>query len=573
MLKHVLLIVTMGLFIGCASTKTTRVGQFANLEPQEGLVALEVINNTGSLTRDIRQWDEVVVIRVDNIEQIRTEAIAFAKKMHAKKKSVLEFDENTVMWDPEVYQLQPLPTGTLSTQVFFGKMPAGRYIIRRFSGSFSNSNYQAWFTKPVEEMGGFFSVKPKTLSDLGAMVYQPMGSAHEEGTSYSYVARLPRVHQLSDFVQDAYPKLAAQLTGTSFSGWDTHFLDHFRQDLGEMSRQNPYMTKTLSSDSQGSGALVGKLGQIKRVQQGKWYSDAVPSNAEVTSMLQLDTLQLVGTEQGGVYLKTNAAASWQSLSPIAMTESVIGLVHNGQSFFALTKEDKAFKIYRFAQPTASWELLKRMEIPRSAPLPIMLVTPAGLNVYAHYAVHRYDLSSNQWRSERMNTLSKIIAVGEGKWLAIEIDAGHTFYTPDYGVTWINTHRPQALLLGSMAHEYKLPTIQGDRLISIEGFADPADSSLVPKILIRVASRPMSLVMTGENTPWQQHGLVKEGCAELLAAISTQEKLYARCENGSIVSSSTMGRVWENEIRVDLTKLLQQYEQFVDDLKADNASKP
>ncbi|KZX00400.1 hypothetical protein JL49_11750 [Pseudoalteromonas luteoviolacea] len=88
---NLFLVIQLSVFMVCCQTTTihsTRINDNKPLQAGQGVVALELMNNTDRLANLHKNWDEVIFIGIDNKEERKQAAIQKAKekaKKHGKK--------------------------------------------------------------------------------------------------------------------------------------------------------------------------------------------------------------------------------------------------------------------------------------------------------------------------------------------------------------------------------------------------------------------------------------------------------------------------------------------------------
>lgn len=584
MKKIVGLLVCMLLFTGCASgIKNANLTKTSKLGPQDGMVAIQVINNAERLSGYHENWTSVYAVRVDNMKALKEAAIAKAKEK-AKGKAV---DEDKVDWDPDMYSMDPIGAGAIGSQLFVGTMPAGEYVISSLYAYYTDGNMSSWISMKVGYEGGTFVVKPQEFANLGSVVFQPLKSIRQDSfwsssnSQRAYVTRLPLIADLLPFVKTMYPQAAAQLTATSTSGWKTDELDGFRRDLADLSRGHVLLTD--ASTHNGQASLFGKLGQLRQLQQGRWQPIDLPTNSQIGATLHHDEFTLVGAEQGEVFLKTKTSSKWQALRPVSADEAVLGLVQSGQDFFALTRASKAVKVYRFAKPTDSWQAVGNFPIKESGAFirygnAYMIAIPGGVRVFNDVFLNDFATASSQWNTSKTDGLIRLVDLGSGVLLGLESSSwdgiGDTVYSADYGKTWVTLDRSSSFWVQSK-FEFSLPARSGDTLVLIDSVAETSTVDGKPQKTssLRITSKPIADI--ARKGAWQSHGKAIPGCEILLPQISDAKRIYALCEYGKVVSTADMGNSWQTEIDVNIEGMQKKQEQFllklIEDLKAQEAA--
>lgn len=559
---------------GCASgIKDANLSAKSTLGPQDGMVAIQVINNTERLSSLHENWTSVTAIRVDNMQQLKDAAIAKAKEK-AKGKAI---NEKNVDWDPEVYSMNPISAGAIGSQLFVGTMPAGEYIVGTLEAYYTDGQLTSWIRMDVGYEGGRFEVKPHEFANLGSVVFQPLKSIRQDsfwsaGSSQrAYVTRLPQQADLLPFVKTMYPQAAAQLAAMSSSGWKADPIASFRRDLAELSRDNVLITDAAASNGQRS--LFGKLGQLRRLTPTGWETVDLPTNGQVGAVVHSRDYTLVGAEQGEVFVQRQGDSKWQAIRPVPADEAVIGLVQSGADFFALTKASKAVKVYRFKQPTDAWETVGSFTTKEGGAFirygnPFIVATPGGVRLFNDVYLNDFSSANGQWTTGKTSGLIRLVDLGAGTLLGLESSSwdgiGDTLYSADYGKTWVAMDRSSSFWVQSK-FEFSLPARNGDKLVLIDSVTETStvNGKPVKSSSLRLTSKPISAIAS--KGAWQSHGKAIPGCEILLPQISDEKRLYALCEYGKVVSTADMGNSWQTEIDVNIEGMQKKQEQFLEKL--------
>jgi uncharacterized protein YcfL len=103
MLVRSILLISLLLLSACNSTiQNTRIDKNQTLDVNHGVVGVQVINNSDALAVNHKGWTEVIVVRLDNMEVKKQQAI---DKANEKKHDLI--DESKVDWQPDFYSLTP----------------------------------------------------------------------------------------------------------------------------------------------------------------------------------------------------------------------------------------------------------------------------------------------------------------------------------------------------------------------------------------------------------------------------------------------------------------------------------
>lgn len=582
MSKLLSLVGLMLLIAGCASPiKDANLTQKTTLAPTEGIVAVQIINNAERLSGLHENWTSVTAVRVDNIKQLKAEALEKAKS-RAKGKPV---DEAKLDWNPEMYSMRPIGAGAIGSQLFVGTMPAGEYIIADLEAYYSDGNMSSWITMQVGYNGGTFLVKPQTLANLGSLVFQPLKSIRQasfwnsNSSQRAYVTRMPQQVDFLPFVQAMYPLAAAQLQAKQTTGWQPDPLMSMRKDLAELSRGNVLLTGAAQGQSP---MLFGKLGQLRQQQASGWKTTDLPTNSQVGAVLVTDQFTLVGAEQGEVFMRANSADAWQPLRPVPAVEAVISLVQSGAQFYALTQAEANINVYQFTDPTQPWQVIGTFKTQESGVYirygnPWLIASPAGVRVFNDIYLNEYHAAQKNWQTSKTTGLIRMADLGQGVVLGLESSSwdgiGDTLYSTDYGSSWQTLDRSSSFWAPSK-FEYSLPVRVGDKLVLIDQVEERStvNGKQLKQDVLRVTTK--AIADAGQKGAWQAAGKAIAGCEILLPEISSAERIYALCEYGKVVSTADLGQSWRTEIHVDIDQMQAKQTAFMlkmlQQLKAEQA---
>lgn len=558
---------------GCASgIKDANLTKTSKLGPQDGMVAIQVINNAERLSGYHDNWTSVYAVRVDNMKALKQAAIAQAKeKASARGKTI---NEDDVDWDPEMYSMNPIGAGAIGSQLFVGTMPAGEYIISSLYAYYSDGNMSSWLSMKVGYEGGTFVVKPHEFANLGSVVFQPLKSIRQDGfwassnSQRAYVTRLPHVSDLRPFVQTIYPQAAAQLAATSTSGWKADELDSFRRDLAGLSRGNVLLTDTAAQ--QGNASLFGKLGQLRQLQQGRFQAVDLPTNGQIGAVLHSNDFTLVGAEQGEMFFRANTDSQWQTLRPVPANEAVIGLAQSGQDIFALTRVNKAIKVYRTTKPTDVWQAIGSFPTRVSSSLvaygdAFLIAIPGGVRVFNDVFINDFAIGNGQWSTGKSRSLIRMADLGSGVLLGLESSSwdgvGDTLYSADYGKSWSVIDRSSSFWVQNK-FEFSLPVRSGDQLVLIDSVAETTTVDGKPQKTSSLRLTSKAIANMTQKGAWQAHGKAIAGCEILLPELSDAKRIYALCEYGKVISTADMGASWQTDINVNIEGMQSKQTEFL-----------
>ena len=250
---------------GCvASVHSTKIDTSKPLDPNNGVVAVQVVNNAERLSGLNSNWTSVIVIRLDTIEERKEEA---REKLLSAGKSVPSDEE--LEWNPDYYPLSSQFSGTKDSRIFLGMMPEGEYMISRLFSVERIGNMTSTVSMPVGYTTGKFMVEKARFTDLGTLLFHPLLNIKDEsfwssGTSFrAYVTRTSGSLELDQLVQLVHPKLKSSVDFESPLTWQKDGIDEFRQKVAKISQDNLYGSEFTALDHHAKGVLPTRLGRVR----------------------------------------------------------------------------------------------------------------------------------------------------------------------------------------------------------------------------------------------------------------------------------------------------------------------
>lgn len=577
-MKHFLCLLVFFLGLsGCATHNihSTRIDKNKPLAQGQGVVAVQVINNTARLAKFHTGWTEVLAFRTDNIEQVKQLALEKAKKKN--KNATLD----SIKWRPDMYSLTPVGQGVIDSQLFVGNMPQGSYVISSLYSFFSNGDMSSWLSMPVYFSAGKFKVETGKVTDLGSIVFQPLLSIKKPGfwsnrsSAKAYVTRINKELNLSEFVFEQYPVMANQLDKNTTLTWEQDKLDPLRNDLGDLSRKNAYGAKELVLRHHGVGAVAAKFGQIRVLSQdGDWSQIDLPTNSQMASILETrEKGILIAGERGQVFFNTSLRRdNWTPLQPVTSDEAVIWMGKGKNAYFAVTTSKLATKVYEFASIRGEWKQIGDFKqkqrstfwVQNGGLFPI-ITQESNLRIINDNKIYDYHSNDKRWSQHKGESIARLVQLEQGTLIGLEVSqwdgVGDQVVSFDDGNTWVDIPR-KLQIFGDRKSEHSLPALLKDGTLVTVGRVKERKKSKLR--LISTDSHQLS-----KKTEWKSHGQIKESCVTMLPNLTREHTLYFLCDQGQIVSTSDFGKSWNTEVDIDLGKMQQKYEALLEAIKKED----
>lgn len=536
-----------------------------------GVVAVELVTNADSLSSTNKQWTSIILVRLDNLEQKKLQAIDDAAlKGRSPERAKVR---------PDVYSLKPKQNALLSSQVFIGTLPKGEYLIAKLVSTVFIGNRVSTVEMPVNNMAGRFKVDNSRLTDLGTLVFQPLMNIHDinfwlggEGLQKAYVARADGTQKLDAFVRATYPNLPALFNDHALS-WEPDNADPIRRNLVSLSRLNAEITDSIALAIHGRGLAFGRMGTVKWIDQNdRWQTILLPMLSTPLSAVETDSAVYIGAEQGALYKLNGPSAIPQISHPVNANEAIVWLARAKNNFFALTLKGSNYSAYSFQDPEKNW--LKIGEF-SSAEHQSNTAAVIGHNPERSYAdaVTAIIDQSNQlvvydkgnklrylgqpfsWSTpEPSKYFRSIVRLSEGTLVAAETSehlADKLTLSFDDGKSWVNL---SADINFYPSKNSGLPFASGNEFY-IPGRNDGQGV---------VSDKLQLLVSSGKRNSrelWLSNGSMPDKCDRLLPQISRRDRIYCEREQGDLYISRNQGKTWENLWKADIAAMTLEAEKM------------
>lgn len=559
---------------GCASTiKSAAIDKNQGLQAGQGVVAVQVVNNTDKLAKLHPNWTEVLVIRTDNTKQLKQQALEKAQKSNPGK----VVNEDELEWGPDIYSLVPQAEGVVDSQLYVGTMPTGDYMIAKLWSYYNDGNVSSWVGMPVFGSAGTFKVAAGKFTSLNTLVFQPLLNVTSESfwsntsSQKAYVTRIEGNEHLDKALLQYYPKLASQLDLTQIAGWDSNKHDDVRKTLGKLSRDNAYGNRALVANTNTKGIVTAKFGQLRWLgNDGQWHQANLPTNSHLLSATELSGLILVGGERGQLFSSKTVDGEWSVAMPVAANEAIVWMGKGKTENYAVTTTGQQTYVYSLDGEGRNWKRIHQLK-PKEKNFFVLfgglfpLITKDGsLRILNDEQIHDFNAATAQWTTSKGTALYNMAQLADGRLVGLEVSqwdgVGDQLVSLNDGQSWQAIDRTLELF-GDKETELSLPALTSDGLVASLGRIKKDKKTSDQLFLISTSHANL-----GKKNVWTTHHPVKEGCYTMLPQLTQGSRLFFLCEQGNIVSTSDYGKNWSSVVSIDLAKMQQVYETLLSTLK-------
>lgn len=571
-----------GLLSGCATTnpiKSANIDNTKPLAPENGVVALQVINNVDRLAPLHKGWTEVIAVRVDNREALKQAAIEKAKaEAKAKGKT---FNEEDVDWDIEAYSFTPVYQGTVDSQLFIGNMPEGEYVIASLYSYFNDGNMMSWISMPVFYSAGKFDVKPTTLTDLGSIVFQPLLSIKEssfwsnQSSSKAFVTRSYQQQPLGQFVISHYPLIEQQIGDKATLGWIEDELESFRKSLSELATQNAFAATPIVLPKSGIRAIAAKFGMLNVLRDDKWQSVNLPTNSQLYAAAELGDTVIVGSELGQLFV-TKDWQQWQLIKPVAANEAIVWFGQNDTYTYALTSSAKQYTMYQLTSVDGAWKevgnFIKKNPndwLVQNGGLFAFITKQGVLRVINDNKRYDFTEADSSWSMDKSDSLRSLAQLADGTLLGVEVSqwdgVGSQVISTDDGLNWKAVSRRMGF--SDNKADTSMPAITDEgRVVTLGRIKKSVDG----KSDMMIISSPLDGISSSKY--FKNHANAKDDCQTLLPQLTKGNRIYLLCDQGQILSTDDFGKTYTTEIDRDVAKMQEEFDVLMEKIKAQQEAK-
>lgn len=270
---------------GCA-TSPTDISSDTAFKPDEGLVAIRVI-----------ELGDVPITRFSVVSETTGEE----------------------------YLIRPIQFGQTQATTYVGRLPAGRYHpkellgsafdrsrapdVRTSGGSMNVSVPVVTVTVPLAPLTGKFDVQAQRVTELGTMVFVPIGAPSGTGTERAFSFALPLLPTpvpTDALLQARYPALAKVNAGHSALSWVNGTVPKPPQKLLDAARQRVAALTHPSFAGDGTMFTSGAMGVVDRHGASGTHRVWVDTPHAIEAVVVLkDGRWLVGGEEGFLALSAD----------------------------------------------------------------------------------------------------------------------------------------------------------------------------------------------------------------------------------------------------------------------------
>ena len=567
----ILLLVTA--MAGCATNtiNSTSLKEVTSLPETHGVVAVQVINNTSRLAPLHKGWTEVIAVRLDNREERKQAAIEKAK---VKKPNINPED---VDWEPDFYSLSLDSQGVVESQLFSGSMPEGKYLIATLYSYYYDGDISSWVSMPVSWPAGTFNVKASQFTNLGSVVFQPLLNVKEKSfwsstsSQKAYVTRINELEDLQKFVVNLYPQATQSVNFSNPLSWEEDELDELRNDLSALSRENAFGDNAMSLSHIGMGAVAAKFGQLRVLKNnGSWQQINLPTNAQISAVLEIDNKILIGAERGLVYLADSLNGPWKKFTPVSAIEAITWFGEGNGAFFALTSSAKDYFVYTFDSINEPWTKIGTFKkkdpndwLVQNGGLFPIITRNGAIRILNDNKLFDFNTETNQWTSTKTSPMVKLSQLKNGVLVGLEVSqwdgVGDQVISFDEGNSW-NTISRRLDIFGDNKADRSLPALlDNGTVVTIGRMGDKGKRKL--KLITQTKEN------ISDRKSWQAHGEAQKDCHSPLPELTHNNRLYFLCDQGQIVSTDDLGFNWKTEVEIDISGMQEQYDALLEALKS------
>lgn len=568
---------------GCAATvHSTKINPTIPFDPNNGVVSVQVVNNSDRLSGYNRNWTSVNIISLDTIEERKEEA---RKKLVSKGEPVPSDDK--LVWYPDSYPIHGTNIGVQDSRIFLGMMPAGNYMVSSLYSYYYDGNVTSTVSMPVWETAGSFKVANGGFTDLGTLLFQPLLNIKKQSfwgaqnQTRAYVTRTAGELELASLVEQIHPQLKSSVNFGRSLSWEVDPADSFRREVAKISLNNLFGTEFISMQHHARGVLPTRLGQLRILDRNRqWNTLQLPTQSQILAAVDTPGQIVFGGERGLIFSSDSLDGVWAVTQPISPTQAIVWLGRYDGDYLALTNQGREYKLYRFKEIGSGWELMKELRVGgsifTSAGGVFPIVSGNRLRLLADNQLWDYDRQTKTWKKGsgqrllRMRQLDENILVGlqTSSWDGI----GNQTISFDGGSTWVVISR--ALENIDKQADLSLPAvISGGKMITVSripmvklGPREPDDKNPGFNILQMVVINGSD---PGLRETWSYHGEVNGECGSIIPEISDSRRIYMLCDKGGLVYTEDLGETWVVDVEIDIAGLQAGFDQLVKKLRAGN----
>jgi hypothetical protein len=366
--------------------------------------------------------------------------------------------------DGKEFALGSIPCSTRGSVVLAEALPPGRYLPVKMHASFTSGipqTGQVTFTvdAPIEKQSTTFSVAAGRVTDLGTLVYNPLGAVDATHNRFE-IAIDPSPLPVESLLRGAFPRVADALRGGQELGWDSLPPKEQRARLIAAAKSSARGRNALVASTAGVAYAGARLGEVVVLPKpgGSWLHFDTGTLEEITALLPLqDGGFLAGGELGFVSYSPDRGRSWQKLSFVEPNHAVTFLgIAATRDLVAIAESSEELIVYTSAKPATGWHELRRFPFHQ----PNILYNPGYFETKFSTAgeFHResaaiggtrlaileqpktvwsYDFATRQWEQSQPapRALFTLRASRDGYLWATPFGANSMYGSADWGRSW------------------------------------------------------------------------------------------------------------------------------------------
>lgn len=525
-------IVTTAVLAGCATgpTKTSLDEPNVVLPDVYGIVVVQVVTNAERVGPLLDNWTSLYAVNVDSTDQ--------------------------------TFELKPKKNGLVRNRVFVGAFPPGRYAFYRLQAWEAVGNGARWTNANFARTVGSFEVIEGRITSLGTLVYQPLGKFERDGTEYGIytIARIDDYEDLVPFVADAYPEFHAEMESDATLGWFPDELDNERAETAENLRAVAWSgaPRALADGVIASGGMLGQI--YWRSADGDWSRTDTGFTNQILDVSQTQTGFVAGGDRGLVLVASELAGPWMRIDGPPETEAITWIEEGPDStLFVKTQSDSVTKVYLVGALDGDWrEVFSQEYSPgpfftgRGGVYPI--VTEDGeLVVFAEGRRITIDTDSGEQDSTEGHHHFRLVRQRDGTLQSMLASlwsgTGDNMYSIDDGRTWTTIERVSRREWFGPSTLRGLPFRRSDGgvvIVSHKSAFEIGARKRTEEVFLRIGDG------RGDIASWGIE--LEEGCRTILPEISTDSRVFIKCDDGRLLRSDDDGLTWHVDRDVVLDDL-------------------
>ncbi len=508
------------LLAGCEATgPTTRLDAEDERLPEEwGVVAVQVVSNTYRLAPMLWNWSAILAVDLEDTEI-----------QHALERSGSGLDRSSV---------------------FVGALPPGEY---RFFGLYAIQRYpDATYSlsAPVPLSLGSFRVDDDRITNLGTLVYQPLGeslpsSSEIEDQPY-LVVRFNDDEDLRPFVAEAFPERYDALDHSAYLGWLGEPVNGVSEDVATSFRAMAVPSSFVPVED--GVAAPARMGQVFFRSSGSddWVRSDTGETVQMLDVSRTAHGWLASGERGVLVEAATLDGPWRRVEGPSLQKALIWIHETADGTrYALGRGGEPWvNLYR--QPSGGrWASIRSFT--RTTPSPIVRDDDTLL-VFHDKSRHTFDMKTGDL-VETATMKGKrpdygIFKQPDGTLVTSPsfgvISSPRSDFSRDWGDDWTRTRHAgsEETRTGGMSDVSVILSDGSELAVVRRGHIDPYSKRVeyedVPR-LRRLPPDSRDPVWLGEMAP---------ECTRLEPRLSTDDAIYVSCLDGRLKLSTDGGRTWE-----------------------------